>query len=221
MSASSRLQNGLPQVDSVVFDLDGTLWDTCEPCAQGWNNVIAKYQIDFRKITADDVRGVAGKPHELCVREVCVGLPEHQIKLLSDESEAEDNRLIAERGGVLYPGVAEGLAALAARYPLFIVSNCQAGYIEIFMASTGFATLFRDHECWGNTGRSKAENLRAVIGRNGLRAPVFVGDTPGDQAAALANDVPFVFARYGFGRCQQPHAVVDSFQQLRDLLLGS
>jgi phosphoglycolate phosphatase len=110
--------------------------------------------------------------------------------------------------------------ALAARYPLFIVSNCQAGYIEIFMASTGFAPLFRDHECWGNTGRPKADNLRALIARNGLRAPLFVGDTSGDEAAAAANGVPFVFASYGFGECGEPTAVVDSFRRLCDLALS-
>ena len=209
-----------PQVDAVVFDLDGTLWDTCEVCAQGWNNVIARHSIDFRKITADDVRGVVGKPHELCVREVCVGLPEAQVKLLSDESEKEDNRLLAERGGILYPGVAKGLFALAARYPLFIVSNCQAGYIEIFLDSTGFGSLFRDHECWGNTGQSKADNLRALINRNQIEAPIFVGDTPGDQAAALANAVPFVFASYGFGSCTGAHATISSFGDLSALLLA-
>lgn len=214
------MSNDFSTIDSVVFDLDGTLWDTCGVCARGWNNVIARYGMDFREITADDVRGVAGKPHELCIREVCVGLPEHHIKLLSEESAEEDNRLIAAEGGVLYPGVATGLAALAARYPLFIVSNCQAGYIEIFLASTGFAGLFRDYECWGNTGRPKAENLQAVIQRNRLRAPLFVGDTPGDQAAARANDVPFAFAAYGFGKCEGSHATVDSFARLQALLLG-
>ena len=142
------MNNNFSAIDSVVFDLDGTLWDTCEVCARGWNNVIARHGMNFRAVTADDVRGVAGKPHELCVREVCVGLPDHHLKILSDESEKEDNRLIAAEGGVLYTGVADGLEALAARYPLFIVSNCQAGYIEIFLSSTGFSGLFRDYECW-------------------------------------------------------------------------
>ncbi|MES1208749.1 MAG: HAD family hydrolase [Pseudomonadota bacterium] len=218
--ATPAAARDLPRFDSIVFDLDGTLWDTSEACAQGWNNVIERRGIDFRKVTAADIRRVTGKPHEACVREVCVGLSEQQVKLLSDESEEEDNRVIAERGGIIYPGVAEGLPALAARHPLFIVSNCQAGYIDVFLAFTGFAPLFADHECWGNTGQSKSENLRAVIRRNGLRAPLFVGDTAGDEAAAKANDVPFAFAAYGFGACADPRFRVDSFPALRALVLA-
>jgi phosphoglycolate phosphatase len=215
-----RASDVLPKIDSLVFDLDGTLWDTCEACAAGWNNVRRRHGIAFRTITVDDVRSVAGKPHDSCIREIFVGVPEEQLRILSDETQAEDNRLIAQRGGTLFAGVKEGLQALASRYPLFIVSNCQAGYIEIFLAFTGLSRLFRDTECFGNTGRSKADNLRAIIARNALSSPLFIGDTPGDQAAASANEVPFAFASYGYGRCEKMHVKVDSFRELRDMLMG-
>jgi phosphoglycolate phosphatase len=215
-----QLRSVIPEIDSLVFDLDGTLWDTCEACALGWNNVRERHHIDFRKITVSDVRGVAGKPHDLCIREVFLGVPEHQLRILSEETQEEDNRLIAEMGGVLYAGVTEGLQELAAKYPLFIVSNCQAGYIEIFLAFTGLSRIFRDYECFGNTGRPKADNLRTIISRNTLRAPLFIGDTSGDQAAASANEVPFAFASYGYGTCTNAQATVNSFRDLRDLLLS-
>jgi phosphoglycolate phosphatase len=213
------MRNGLPEIDSVIFDLDGTLWDTCEAVATGWNNVMERHLLPCRRVTAADVRGVIGKPHDLCVREVCVGLTEDELRILSAESEEEDNRVIAERGGVLYPGVTDGLSALADRHPLFIVSNCQAGYIEIFLRFHGFGPLFRDFECHGNTGRTKAENLRAVIDRNNLKAPIFVGDTTGDEAAALVNGIPFAFVSYGYGRCTKMQLTAGSFEQLRDFLL--
>jgi phosphoglycolate phosphatase len=209
----------LPEIDSLVFDLDGTLWDTCEACAAGWNIVRERHQVPFRTITASDVRSVAGKPHDLCIREIFVGVPEHQLRILSDETQEEDNRLIAERGGSLYAGVAEGLEELATKYPLFIVSNCQAGYIEIFLAFTGLSRVFRDYECHGNTGHPKADNLRAIIRRNALRSPLFIGDTPGDEVAASVNEIPFAFASYGYGMCTRPQVTVSSFRELRDLLL--
>jgi phosphoglycolate phosphatase len=200
--------------DSIVFDLDGTLWNTCPVCAVAWNHVLERHGIAFREITARDVESVAGKPHEACIREVFAGLSERDIQLLIAETAREDIRFIREHGGELYDGVAEGLGRLAERVPLFIVSNCQAGYIELFVETMGFGALFRDIECWGNTGRPKDENLRALIARNRLGRPVFVGDAEGDRQAAEACGIPFVHVTYGYFDLAGDHARFDSFEAL-------
>jgi hypothetical protein len=88
------------------------------------------------------------------------------------------------RRGIGFEGVEEGIRVLAQRLPLMIVSNCQSAYIEVFRATSGLDACVVDHECWGNTGRSEGENLRAIIARNSAERPVFVGDTDGDQLAA-------------------------------------
>lgn len=206
-------------IDGVVFDLDGTLWDTCETCAHGWNTVLRRHRIAFREITAEDIRAVTGRPHDECIRRTFTGLPEAQLALLTAETATEDVRLVAEIGGALYPGVEEGLGRLGGRLPLFIVSNCQAGYIETFLRWSGLGPCFRDFECWGNTGFSKAANLARLVDRNGLRAPVLVGDTPGDQSAARECGVPFVFVDWGFGVCDGGDRRFSSFGALTDWLL--
>ena len=207
-------------IDAVVFDLDGTLWDTSASCAVAWNRVLGRHRIPFRSITEHDVRGVTGKPHEECIREVFAGLDEAHIQTLAAETQLADNRVVAELGGELFAGVDAGLRQLCARYPLFIVSNCQAGYVETFFHWSRLGGCFRDFECWGNTGLSKTENLRVAIDRNSLRHAVFVGDTPGDQAAAHGCGVPFLHAAYGFGHCTDADHHFATFPALTAYLLN-
>lgn len=207
-----------PPPDALIFDLDGTLWDTTPACALAWNTVLARHQIAFRTITANDVRAVTGRPHDACIRDTFVGLPEAQLELLSRETAIEDNLAIEQHGGEPYPGVAEGLRALGRRYPLLIVSNCQAGYIELFLRRSGLGDVFRDFECWGNTGQPKPENLRRLIARNALTRPWLIGDASGDLQAAEACGIAFVHVAYGFGQVERADLRLRAFSELLEAL---
>jgi len=197
--------------DALVFDLDGTLWDTCPACAVAWNEVLARHSIEYRRIEPDDVRKVTGRPHEECIRLTFADLSPSQIQILVDDTTVEDGVAIERLGGEIYEGVEAGLRILSEKYRLFIVSNCQSGYIETFLRLSGFGKFFDDFECWGNTGCPKSENLRRVIERNKLVSPVMVGDTPGDQKAAIDCGIPFAFVSYGFQSCDAPEFSFDSF----------
>jgi phosphoglycolate phosphatase len=209
----------MPLYDGLIFDLDGTLWDTCESCAIAWNRVLERNQIAFRPIVGEDVRRVTGKPHAECIRTVFQDLPEPQIGVLIRETMSEDNLTIDRLGGLLYPGVAAGVKQLSARYPLFIVSNCQTGYIDVFLKWSGLSSCFRDSECWGNTGLPKGDNTARLMQRNGLQKPLFIGDTEGDLQAARVCRLPFAHVTYGFGRTSDADFTVDSFAELTARLL--
>ncbi len=206
--------------DSIVFDLDGTLWDSCPACAVAWNHVLARNGITFREITTPDVQAVAGRPHEDAIREAFDGLPEHHIQTLITETSEADLRFIRDLGGVLYDGVEAGLERLADRFPLFIVSNCQAGYIEMFLDETGLGRTIRDFECWGNTKRPKGDNLRGLVARNGLVRPVMIGDAEGDRQAAQSCGIPFIHVTYGYFDLAGDHRRFDSFPALTEHFLS-
>ena len=98
------------------------------------------------------------------------------------------------------------------------MSNCQAGYIELFLKKTGLAPYIRDFECFGNTGMGKAKNIKLLLERNHFSSPVYAGDTQGDFEASRKAGVPFVFASYGFGDVKEADAVIGTFEELADIL---
>ncbi len=204
-------------LDALIFDLDGTLWDTTATCALAWNRVLGRLGL-ARRVTAADVRAVTGKSHFEAIQAAFPELSGELLQRLSDETAVEDNVAIAERDSPapphLFPGVLELVPALRARRPLCIVSNCQQGYIENFLALSGLGEHFVDFECWGNTGRDKATNLRSVMARNHLATPLFVGDTEGDRAAARANGVRFAHATWGYGAVEEADHVLVRFDEL-------
>ena len=192
----------MQKFDSILFDLDGTLWDATNITAATWVEVLAKHPEVKCAMPLDHetICRYMGLTNEELAAVFFPELPFDEAFALMGESCALENEWLPVRGGILYDGVPETLARLKADgYRLFIVSNCQSGYIEAFLTAHGLTELFEDIECTGNTGFCKAENIRLVIERNGLDSPVFVGDTISDGSAARTAGIPFVYAKYGFG----------------------
>lgn len=205
--------------DGIIFDLDGTLWDATVATAQAWNQILREEQLDVPLVTPQNVADVTGLPHDEAVRQGFPSLRGEALDMMIQRTQAEDSTAIERFGAPRYAGVEAGLRQLAAQVPLFIVSNCQEGYIETFFAVSALGHLFRDTECFGRTGRPKGDNLASVIKRNALRSAIMVGDTRGDEMAARQCGIPFAFVTYGFGNAESPDASFATFGDLTAWLL--
>lgn len=203
--------------DSILFDLDGTLWNAVPEVAQSWTLGLEQLGIQRPPITAQELFPCMGLLLPDIVDRLIPGLgPEEQDRVIRHCCDVE-NQYLARHGAELYPGEETVLAALSQKYPLFIVSNCQTGYIEAYFQGTGMGRYFTGFESAGNTGLTKAENISLVVKRHGLKHPVYVGDTALDRRSATEAGVPFVFAAYGFGRVEGGPAI-QSLEELEDLL---
>ena len=137
--------------------------------------------------------------------------------LLMDACVQAENAYLRKHGANLYPALQETLDVLHRRYPLYIVSNCQSGYIEAFLAAHRLEPFFSGFSCFGDTGYSKGENIRLLVAQQGLQYPWYVGDTQGDLEAARYAEVPFVHAAYGFGCADCADARIQTFSDLLQL----
>lgn len=201
--------------DALIFDLDGTLWDTCQGCARTWNLVLKEHQVPYRNITLDDMALIMGKTHDQ-IRDLFFSeLEPTQADALMFEILKRENDIIPSGGWALYPGVQEGLLELSQHYPLYIVSNCQEGYLECFDQCTNLVTQYiKDVEYHGRTKRPKADNISDLKARNDLKSALYIGDTQGDSNAAAIADCDFAYAAYGFGHVDGATWMLQHFSQL-------
>ena len=202
----------------VIFDLDGTLWDSGDSVGESWNIVIQRAGYDLT-VTADDLRRNMGKTMNEIADNLFGFLPEEERYALARRCEVFENAYITEHGGILFEGVRETLKELYdAGVKMSIVSNCQEGYIPAFLTSMDMHRYFIDYEEWGRSGLLKADNIRLVMERNGVDKAVYVGDIQKDADASAKAGVPCIWAAYGFGHIDKPAGVLNEFSDLPQVL---
>ncbi|KMK77024.1 HAD family hydrolase [Alkalihalobacillus pseudalcaliphilus] len=185
-------------MDSLIFDLDGTLWDSRESVVKVWNQVLTENGIN-KKTTLDDFTKTMGLQVEEIGEILLPELTKEKRHDILEQCNQAENEYLQKNGGILYEQVEEVLKELKQHYRLFIVSNCQDGYIEAFLDYYQLHHFFIDYENPGRTGLSKGENIKLIMKRNQLVSPIYIGDTTGDQAASEFAGIPFYYAAYGFG----------------------
>ncbi|MCR4908226.1 MAG: HAD family hydrolase [Lachnospiraceae bacterium] len=207
------------KTDGIILDIDGTIWDSTEIVAGAWNRAMREFGLP-EIVTAEKLKGLFGKPMNIIAQILLPDLEEEtRDELMRKCCVYEHEALMADPCRIAFPGVVESIRLLSEKIPVYIVSNCQKGYIELVMEKTGITDCITDHECYGETLKGKAENIRLLSERNNIEYPVYVGDTDGDREACEEAGVRFIHAAYGFGRAERADARISSFCELVPLTL--
>ncbi len=205
-------------MDGIIFDVDGTLWDSTPTVAVSYNDAMEEFGFDLQ-IDADRLKKEFGKPMDVIFQNLLPGVDPAQCKKIADRSMAlEEEYLLAlpeeEVQASLYEDLEKMFATMSERYPLFIVSNCQCGYIELFLERTGFGKYVKAHLCFGETGTSKGQTIRRLMREQDIHDPVYVGDIQGDFDASKEAGIKFCHAAYGFGKADGPDYVINKPMEL-------
>ena len=199
---------------ALIFDLDGTLWDACKPIGEAWTLIGKKYFGPDYFVSEELAKSQMGKTMEVIGENLCLGPidPENKQKFVA-EAFAYENEYLKDHPGVLFDNELEVLCRLKEEgYPLYIVSNCQAGYIENFLPLA--PSLFIDHMCWSDTEAPKAVTIKKLMERNGITQAIYIGDTEGDEIASRGANIPFLQADYGFGTAVNPDGIAINFSAI-------
>ncbi len=203
--------------DSIGFDLDGTLWNSLDAITESWVQTAIKFNAPVP--TKDEVAGALGLNKVDLMNKLYPDMNFETQMLFFDEAAELCNDILAEKGGILFDNLEETLDELSKHFKLYIVSNCQDGYIEAFYKAHKLDKYFCDFEHPDERCISKGENIKNVMKRNGFKNSIFVGDTQGDANAAKFAGIPFVYVTFGFGSVESPDYTINSYPEILNIVL--
>lgn len=204
--------------ESLIFDIDGTLWDSRALVAEGYNIQLRSEGLSHLCVTAEDFLPLFGKVMTEIADVIFASIPVPERYALMDRCMATENEYLHQNEcRIGYPGVRETMEKLARNHRLFIVSNSQCGYPELCIEKLGLKEFISGHLCFGDTGTEKGETIRRLMERHGITDACYIGDTQGDCDAADHAGIPFLFAAYGFGNPSHYAAKIEKFEDLLSL----
>lgn len=202
----------------LIFDMDGTLWNTVDEVLVADNMFIEKKTGVKNKLTKELLSSLMGAEIEEFAN---VTFPQYDEKTRVQymlECMAFEDEYLSEYGGKLYPNVKETLERLSKDYNLMVVTNAGHGYVEAMYKAHDLGKYFSDYETYGNTFKPKGENIKMIMERNGYDHAIYVGDTLKDYEACQLAGIPMIYCSYGFGKVENYWKKIDQFSDLIEVL---
>ena len=185
-------------IQSVIFDLDGTLWQPEAVVIPAFKSVFVHLGLEA---PADDVlRETLGHPFDVIWKKVLPGADATVVSRAHGLMLNAEHHYLYSVDIAPFPGVVDTLQGLRRRgVATYILSNCQRDYLESVPDRLGIGNLFTARYCAEDfPGLSKAAMIRAI--RPALARPaVMVGDRFHDMEAGRENNLVTIACRFGFG----------------------
>ena len=200
----SAVEFPLP-VRGVAIDLDGTMLDTIEDLATAVN--LTLHELRLPRLDLELVRTFVGKGVanlvERSLKAALGGDPDPQLMAQAMPVYESSYDRVNGDTTTIYPGVREGLDALAAAgLPLACITNKSARFTAPLLERIGFARYFSLVVCGDTLPRKKPDPLPLTHAAQCMQVQpaemLMIGDSINDAQAARAAGCPVFCVTYGY-----------------------
>lgn len=202
---------------AIIFDVDGTIWDAVDRITESFQLQADQFPDVTSRVDKKTLESYMGKPMTEFAKLFPELTNERAIEVL-DACCKYEVEYLKTHPGVLYEGIYEVFENLSKEYELYIVSNCQEGYIEALLQSCNMEQFVSGFECFGRTGMRKGRNIQILMERYEIDKAIYIGDTQLDYEATLEAGIPFIFAAYGMGETEYQRYVVNSPAEIPEVI---
>lgn len=191
----------MPQIETIVFDFDGTLIDSSKSILAGFAGAFAAEGITPARPLSPEVIGPPMK--ETLALLAGTTAPEVIERLATRFKQHYDTA--GYRETTVFEGIEEMLADLdRQRIPLHIATNKRLYPTLKILDHLDWRKYFltiRALDAWTPPAKNKTEMIRRQLEEESIARPatIYVGDREEDYLAARGNDLRFALAAWGYG----------------------
>lgn len=205
------------QFDSIIFDMDGTLWDAVDSYREVWLQTFRDLSLTYT-VSREQLIECMGKTIDtIYTRLINDNDCRHEFL---KQLEYNEMHMMPTLGGTLYPGVGQWIPRLAREYKLLMVSNCGSDGLHNFLRFTDLKPYFTDTLTYCQTKLQKDGNIRLLAKCHDLKSPIYVGDTEGDCQSAHRAGIPMMHVEWGFGSATNADYRANSVEHLAHFFLS-
>lgn len=197
--------------------MDGTLWDAIAQIHQSWNETMVRMKEPYR-FSLEMIHSTMGLTPLETLPITFPGAQEDKAMALFQQCVRDEIKFLKNKPGKLYPKEEEVLKKLSGKYPLYVVSNSDVGYIENYLSACHMEKYFQGHVCAGDTKLDKWQNIQFLMNKENIDEVIYVGDTLKDKKESEKAGVKFIHAAYGFGKIEDDPYKIDSLDELPSII---
>ena len=177
----------------IFFDWDGTLCDSMELCIRENRMTLEKMGLPAQP--EETLRACNGPTYREAVP--ILGVPAERTEEYCRIRLATALSILPEINR-MYDGARALLLALQPHAELCIVSNSSMEYLQLCLRTFGLEGVF-GRVAAAQIGRTKTQNLAALLNEMRPERAVMIGDRLGDIAAGADNGLMTIACDYGYG----------------------
>lgn len=185
---------------NIVFDLDGTLWQTTDSYVYAYHQLCAFYGLE-EKVSDEIVKTYLGVRLDKLLNELFPTVEDkHTLAYRALGYSVE--YLTQHPKDCCFDGVKELLERLHKNYDVYIVSNCLKEYVEAFLKISGtqeYVKAFYTIELG-----EKSQHIQKISAGKPEEKTLFVGDCDDDYLSIINHyQTIFAYATYGYKPCEK------------------